>query len=69
MSIALRDMAGIVVMIIAMIASFIFGFVIGMDMTFKRIKLYYGEDEWRRLIEGLHREIYEEEENNESNID
>ena len=55
-------------MIIAMIVSFIFGFVIGMDMTFKKIKLYYGEAEWRRLIEGLHAEI-EEDKNNENNAD
>ena len=56
-------------MIVAMIISFIFGFIIGMDMTFKRIKVYYGEDEWRRLIEGLHREIYEEDEKDENNVD
>lgn len=40
-----------------MLVSLIFGYVYGMHMTFEKIRSAFGEDVWRKMLEGLHYEI------------
>ena len=44
-------------MIAAMLISFIFGDIYGMHCTFNKIKYVFGEDIWRKILEGLHYSI------------
>lgn len=44
-------------MIAAMLVSFIFGYIYGMHCTFNKIKCVFGEDIWRKILEGLHYSI------------
>ena len=51
------NIEGIIVMIAAMIVSFIFGDIYGMHCTFNKIKYVFGEEVWRKILEGLHYSI------------